>query len=134
MNINRGTRPVGTTQKVGTNKRQQESKVAFTVKWNQSSATLGQKVGIEGNINVRLENPSQIKVKILFNNRPYVFADEINVEGSKVTAIWKVKAVTTGSFTSGAYDAEISCDGLSGKTQEPLRIVSAANFSVSRFG
>jgi hypothetical protein len=135
MSIKLGSIPVGSSQKVAGNLKEQESKKAFVVNWNQTSANIGQVVGISGIINIALENISQITVKILFDDKPFAAAENIEIKNGKITAQWKVTPFKTGTFTAGVYDVEVRYDGVSGKTQTPLRIVSSlVNRDVSSFG
>lgn len=135
MSIKFGSIPVGNSQKVAQNLRETEPQKPFTVNWKQTSANIGQVVAIEGTVNVLIENPAQITVKILFNNTPYTFAEKVEIKNGKIAAQWKVTPFKVGTFTSGIYDVEVRCGGLSGKTQMPLRIVSAlVNRDISSFG
>lgn len=135
MSIKFGSIPVGNSQKVAQNLRENEAKKTFTVNWKQTSANIGQVVAIEGTVNVAIENPAQITVKILFNNTPYNFAENVEIKNGKIKAQWKVTPFKVGTFTSGIYDVEVRYGGLSGKTQMPLRIVSAlVNRDISSFG
>jgi hypothetical protein len=135
MSIKLGSIPVGNSQKVAENLRAADAKKPFTVFWNQTSANVGQTVAITGTVNLPIQNISQITVKILFNNQPYSFAEKVEIKNGKITAQWKVTPFKAGTFTAGIYDVEVRYGGLSGKTQDPLRIVSSlVSRDVSSFG
>jgi hypothetical protein len=136
MGINVGSSPVGQSQRVGQNQKQIDPKRAFNVSWNRNAATVAQVIGISGVAHVPVENPSEISVKILFNNNPYASAENVQMtKDGKITAQWKVQPFKMGSFTSGAYDVQITYRGFSGKTTTSLKIVPlGGDRNVSSFG
>ncbi len=135
MGIKFGSIPVGSSQKVAENLRQQESKRAFTISWNQALANIGQLVGISGTVNFTPENPANITVKILFEDKPYADAEKVEFKNGKISAQWKVTPFRAGNFTAGKYDVEVRYNGISAKTQVSLRIISSlVSRDVSSFG
>lgn len=136
MSINVGSAPVGSSQKIGANQKQIDPKRAFNVSWNRNTANVAQVVGISGVANIKVENPAQVTVRILFNGSDYKAAEKVEIkQNGQITAQWKVQPYQMGSFTSGAYDVEIKYRGYSGKTTTALKIVPlGGDRNVSSFG